>query len=169
MIMSILSTIERPGRLQCPRNGFQDVPPAPENRTRFRSSITQIGVDRAGRADRGSEDPRKRYVSLRGQRRRPESNPLRLLTGKQFDTAHTECAIHDKVSLLCTDQWAGYNKLGKEYPHLKGEIKNGAFIARTARTITDKLLEARAAKDDAIERAAIYGKHAKCKLFKKNR
>jgi hypothetical protein len=35
--------------------------------------------------------------------------------------------------------------------------------------ITDKLLEARAAKDDAIERAAIYGKHAKCKLFKKNR
>jgi hypothetical protein len=30
-------------------------------------------------------------------------------------------------------------------------------------------LEARAAKDDAIERAAIYGKHAKRKLFKKNR
>jgi IS1 family transposase len=32
-------------------------------------------------------------------------------------TAFVREAVSHKVSLLCTDQWVGYNKLGKEFPH----------------------------------------------------
>jgi len=40
------------------------------------------------------------------------------------------------VSLLCPDQWTGYNKLGKEYPrgvvdHAKGQYVIGAIHTNT--------------------------------------
>jgi hypothetical protein len=39
-------------------------------------------------------------------------------------TAFVREAVSHRVSLLCTDQWAGYNKLGKEYPH--GVVDHGS-------------------------------------------
>jgi transposase-like protein len=45
-------------------------------------------------------------------------------------------AVSHKVSLLCTDQWSGYKKLGGEYPHAiirhtHGEYVNGAIHTNT--------------------------------------
>jgi hypothetical protein len=51
-------------------------------------------------------------------------------------TAFVREAVSHKVSLLCTDQWAGYNKLGKEYPrgvvdHSKGQYVVGVIHTQT--------------------------------------
>jgi transposase-like protein len=45
-------------------------------------------------------------------------------------------AVSHKVSLLCTDQWTGYKKLGREYPHgivdhAKGQYVVGAIHTQT--------------------------------------
>jgi hypothetical protein len=37
-------------------------------------------------------------------------------------------AVSRKVSLLCTDQWVGYNKLGKEYPHAVIDHSKGQYV-----------------------------------------
>jgi hypothetical protein len=39
-------------------------------------------------------------------------------------------AVSHKVSLLCTDQWAGYNKLGKEYPTASSITPKGNMSSR---------------------------------------
>jgi transposase-like protein len=51
-------------------------------------------------------------------------------------TAFVREAVSHKVSLLCTDQWVGYNKLGKDYPHgvidhAKGQYVIGAIHTQT--------------------------------------
>ena len=51
-------------------------------------------------------------------------------------TAFVREAVSHKVSLLCTDQWVGYNKLGKEFPHgvidhAKGQYVVGAIHTQT--------------------------------------
>jgi hypothetical protein len=44
-------------------------------------------------------------------------------------TAFVREAVSHKMSLLCTDQWAGYNKLGKEYPHGVVDHAKGQYVA----------------------------------------
>jgi IS1 family transposase/transposase-like protein len=39
--------------------------------------------------------------------------------------------VSTKVSLLCTDQWGGYNRLDGEYPHASGEYVVGAVHTQT--------------------------------------
>ena len=51
-------------------------------------------------------------------------------------TAFVRGAVSEKVSLLCTDQWAGYNGLNKEFPHgvinhAKGQYVVGAIHTNT--------------------------------------
>jgi transposase-like protein len=50
--------------------------------------------------------------------------------------AFVRSAVSDKVSLLCADQWGGYNALRKEYPlgrvdHAKGQYVVGAIHTNT--------------------------------------
>jgi hypothetical protein len=44
--------------------------------------------------------------------------------------------VSHKVSLLCTDQWAGYNKLGKEYPHGVVDHAKGQYVIGAIHTNT---------------------------------
>jgi transposase-like protein/IS1 family transposase len=51
-------------------------------------------------------------------------------------TAFVRGAVSEKVSLLCTDTWAGYNKLDAEYPlgrvdHSRGQYVVGAIHTQT--------------------------------------
>ncbi len=51
-------------------------------------------------------------------------------------TAFVRGAVSEKVSLLCTDQWVGYRKLGDEFPHgvvnhAKGQYVVGAIHTNT--------------------------------------
>ncbi|VTZ25596.1 transposase [Methylocella tundrae] len=43
-------------------------------------------------------------------------------------------AVSNKVSLLCTDQWAGYRKLGKEYPHGIVDHSRGQYVIGSIHT-----------------------------------
>jgi transposase-like protein len=45
-------------------------------------------------------------------------------------------AVSHKVSLLCTDQWAGYRKLDKEYPHAVIDHANGQYVIGAVHTQT---------------------------------
>ena len=51
-------------------------------------------------------------------------------------TAFVREAVSHKVSLLCTDQWGGYNKLGKEYPHGIVDHAKGQYVIGAIRTNT---------------------------------
>jgi IS1 family transposase len=44
--------------------------------------------------------------------------------------------VSHKVSLLCTDQWAGYNKLGKEFPHGVVDHAKGQYVIGAIHTNT---------------------------------
>jgi IS1 family transposase len=44
--------------------------------------------------------------------------------------------VSHKVSLLCTDQWAGYNKLGKEYAHRVVDHSKGQYVIGAIHTQT---------------------------------
>jgi hypothetical protein len=51
-------------------------------------------------------------------------------------TAFVRGAVSEKVSLLCTDQWSGYRRLGAEFPHgvvnhAKGQYVIGAIHTQT--------------------------------------
>jgi IS1 family transposase len=45
-------------------------------------------------------------------------------------------AVSHKVSLLCTDQWAGYKRLGKEYPHGVVDHSKGQYVIGAIHTQT---------------------------------
>jgi hypothetical protein len=45
-------------------------------------------------------------------------------------------AVSHKVSLLCTDQYDGYNKLGKEYPHATIDHAKGQYVVGVIHTQT---------------------------------
>jgi transposase-like protein/IS1 family transposase len=45
-------------------------------------------------------------------------------------------AVSNKVSLLCTDQWAGYKKLGKEFPHGVVDHAKGQYVVGAIHTQT---------------------------------
>ena len=45
-------------------------------------------------------------------------------------------AVSTKVSLLCTDQWVGYNKLNAEYPHKRVDHAVGQYVVGAAHTQT---------------------------------
>jgi IS1 family transposase/transposase-like protein len=45
-------------------------------------------------------------------------------------------AVSHKVSLLCTDQWAGYKQLGKEYPHGVVDHSRGQYVIGAVHTQT---------------------------------
>jgi transposase-like protein len=45
-------------------------------------------------------------------------------------------AVSDKVSLLCTDQWVGYNGLGKEFPHATVDHAKGQYVVGAVHTQT---------------------------------
>ena len=45
-------------------------------------------------------------------------------------------AVSHKVSLLCTDQWAGYRKLDKEYPHAVIDHAKGQYVIGAVHTQT---------------------------------
>src|SRR5260221_7475886 len=45
-------------------------------------------------------------------------------------------AVSHKVSLLCTDQWKGYKKLDKEYPHATIDHSKGQYVIGAVHTQT---------------------------------
>jgi transposase-like protein len=45
-------------------------------------------------------------------------------------------AVSHKVSLLCTDQWKGYRKLDKEYPHATIDHSKGQYVIGAVHTQT---------------------------------
>jgi len=45
-------------------------------------------------------------------------------------------AVSHKVSLLCTDQWAGYKQLDKEYPHAVIDHAKGQYVIGAVHTQT---------------------------------
>jgi transposase-like protein len=45
-------------------------------------------------------------------------------------------SVSTKVSLLCTDQWAGYNGLGKDYPHAIIDHARGEYVVGAVHTNT---------------------------------
>jgi ISXO2-like transposase domain/Transposase zinc-ribbon domain len=45
-------------------------------------------------------------------------------------------AVSTKVSLLCTDQWGGYNKLDGEYPHASVDHASGEYVVGAVHTQT---------------------------------
>jgi hypothetical protein len=45
-------------------------------------------------------------------------------------------AVSDKVSLLCTDQWVGYNKLGVKFPHATVDHSKGQYVVGAVHTQT---------------------------------
>jgi transposase-like protein len=45
-------------------------------------------------------------------------------------------AVSHKVSLLCTDQWTGYRKLDKEYPHAVIDHAKGQYVIGAVHTQT---------------------------------
>jgi transposase-like protein len=45
-------------------------------------------------------------------------------------------AVSHKVSLLCTDQWAGYRKLDREYPHAVIDHAKGQYVIGAVHTQT---------------------------------
>jgi IS1 family transposase len=45
-------------------------------------------------------------------------------------------AVSHKVSLLCTDQWAGYGQLDKEYPHAVIDHAKGQYVIGAVHTQT---------------------------------
>ena len=67
------------------------------------------------------------------QRRRPRHrecprrDPDRISFAKLFPT---------KVSLLCTDQWAGYKHLNEEYPHATIDHARGQYVVGAIHTQT---------------------------------
>jgi hypothetical protein len=40
------------------------------------------------------------------------------------------------VSLLCTDQWVGYNGLGKDFPHATVDHAKGQYVVGAVHTQT---------------------------------
>ena len=51
-------------------------------------------------------------------------------------TAFVREAVSHKVSLLCTDQWAGYNPLDKDYPHATIDHARGQYVIGAIHTQT---------------------------------
>jgi IS1 family transposase/transposase-like protein len=45
-------------------------------------------------------------------------------------------AVSTKVSLLCTDQWRGYNRLNKEFPHGTVDHSKGQYVVGAVHTQT---------------------------------
>jgi transposase-like protein len=45
-------------------------------------------------------------------------------------------AVSNKASLLCTDQWVGYNQLGKDYPHQTIDHAAGEYVVGAVHTQT---------------------------------
>ena len=51
-------------------------------------------------------------------------------------TAFVQEAVSHKVSLLCTDQWTGYKRLGQEYPHATVDHRIGEYVVGAVHTNT---------------------------------
>jgi len=51
-------------------------------------------------------------------------------------TAFVHEAVSHKVSLLCTDQWTGYKRLGKEYPHATVDHRKEEYVVGAVQTQT---------------------------------
>jgi transposase-like protein/IS1 family transposase len=51
-------------------------------------------------------------------------------------SAFVDEAVSTKVSLLCTDQWKGYNALGKKYPHAVINHAAGQYVIGAVHTQT---------------------------------
>jgi hypothetical protein len=51
-------------------------------------------------------------------------------------TAFVREAVSNKVSLLCTDQWAGYKRLDGEYPHGVIDHSKGQYVIGAIHTQT---------------------------------
>jgi hypothetical protein len=63
---------------------------------------------------KGSDGPRDRQV------------------GADALTAFVREAVSDKVSLICTDQWQGYSRLGASFPHASVDHACGEYTRRDA-------------------------------------
>ena len=63
-----------------------------------------------------------------GAVKRKGNGVARVVENVRADTleAFVHEAVSHKVSLLCTDQWVGYQHLGKEYPHVVIDHSVGA-------------------------------------------
>jgi IS1 family transposase/transposase-like protein len=51
-------------------------------------------------------------------------------------TAFVRGAVSEKVSLLCTDTWTGYNKLDADYPHGRVDHAGGQYVVGAIHTQT---------------------------------
>lgn len=51
-------------------------------------------------------------------------------------TAFVREAVSNKVSLLCTDQWVGYQRLDKEFPHASVDHSKGQYVVGAVHTNT---------------------------------
>jgi transposase-like protein len=62
----------------------------------------------------------------------------RVIENVQADTLveFVRKAVSHKVSLLCTDQWKGYRKLDKEYPHATIDHSKGQYVIGVIHTQT---------------------------------
>jgi transposase-like protein len=51
-------------------------------------------------------------------------------------TSFVRESVSTRVSLLCTDQWVGYNRLGKDYPHAVVDHAKGQYVVGAVHTNT---------------------------------
>lgn len=57
-------------------------------------------------------------------------------TGLETLTKFVRHAVSHRVSLLCTDHWSGYNRLGREYPHATTNHAAGEYVVGAVHTNT---------------------------------
>ena len=50
--------------------------------------------------------------------------------------AFVQETVSHKVSLLCTDQWTGYSRLGKDFPHATVDHARGEYVVGAIHTQT---------------------------------
>ena len=89
--------------------------------------------DRTGRGGPGSGK-----IPVVGAVRRKGGVVARVIENVKGETLRSFVreAVSTKVSLLCTDQWCGYNGLDKEYPHAIIEHTMGQYVVGAVHTNT---------------------------------
>jgi transposase-like protein len=77
-------------------------------------------------------------IPVAGAVRRNGKVVARVLNSVGVDalTTFVRSAVSHRVSLLCTDQWCGYNRLGAEYPHGVVDHSAGEYVVGAIHTNT---------------------------------
>jgi IS1 family transposase/transposase-like protein len=93
--------------------------------------------DRGDRTGKGNGPLRDKAI-IAGAVKRKGNVVARVVANTNANTltAFVREAVSHKVSLLCTDQWAGYMRLDKEYPRASVDHSKGQYVVGAVHTNT---------------------------------